>query len=247
MSCSPQRKRRTSADLELTDDPTSSPRASDSPRTAVARRFGALDLHDLHDSHSANTSDDSQTPRKRRQKDIISPERMRLPRSPPVSPAGPATVQGLGLSLGPAAPLTPSSSPAKRVVVASPSPQRETSPGRRGKGRRRLRSPSPRIAGDNGEGGYLTWQPGEITGYTIDSTVPDDSDGLGINGLGFVPSPAEAERRRDRRRKQVLEWRAREARDERRRRVERRSGGKVRDVDQGEASRRVRFGVVAGD
>jgi len=52
---------------------------------------------------------------------------------------------------------------------------------------------------------------------------PDD-DGTGLNGLGFRPTAATAVARNQRRRKQVLEWKARQAREERERRALKRRG-----------------------
>ena len=69
----------------------------------------------------------------------------------------------------------------------------------------------------------LTWQDSEITGQDIDLTSPDD-DGLGINGIGFKPTPAMAYVRSQKRKQQVNEWRAREAREARQKRIERRRG-----------------------
>ncbi|KAI9889157.1 MAG: hypothetical protein M1814_005748 [Vezdaea aestivalis] len=63
------------------------------------------------------------------------------------------------------------------------------------------------------------WQDHEITGH-IPSTIDDV---LGLNGVGFKPTPAMAWARTQKRRAQVLEYRAREAREERRRRGERRA------------------------
>ncbi|GAB7352139.1 hypothetical protein MBLNU459_g2629t1 [Dothideomycetes sp. NU459] len=70
----------------------------------------------------------------------------------------------------------------------------------------------------------LTWQDHEITGHTISPNEPDD-DGEGINGIGFRPTPAIAARRAENRRRQVSEWRAREAREARQRRFEKRRVG----------------------
>lgn len=67
----------------------------------------------------------------------------------------------------------------------------------------------------------LTWQDDEITGHDIDFTSVDD-DGEGINGIGFKPTPAIAYARSQKRKQQVNEWRAREAREARQRRFERR-------------------------
>ena len=51
-----------------------------------------------------------------------------------------------------------------------------------------------------------------------------EDDGEGINGVGFRPTAAMAHKRAERRRLQVAEWRAREAREARVRRAERRRG-----------------------
>ncbi|KAI6884977.1 hypothetical protein KC360_g6058 [Hortaea werneckii] len=70
----------------------------------------------------------------------------------------------------------------------------------------------------------LTWQDDEITGHELDANDPGD-DGLGINGIGFRPTPAEAEARSQRRKKQIANWKAQEAREARQRRMDRRRGG----------------------
>ncbi|KAF7191562.1 hypothetical protein HII31_07064 [Pseudocercospora fuligena] len=89
----------------------------------------------------------------------------------------------------------------------------------------------------------LTWQDDEITGHEI--TSPDD-DGEGINGIGFKPTPAIAQVRSQKRRQQVNEWKAREARDARQRRMDRRRGmggdGASDPATSGEPTKRhVRF------
>ncbi|KAL8662558.1 MAG: hypothetical protein Q9202_004610 [Teloschistes flavicans] len=63
----------------------------------------------------------------------------------------------------------------------------------------------------------LWWADTEITGH-----LPDDptDDGYGINGVGFLPTPAMASARAERRKRQVAEWKSREARDARQRRSE---------------------------
>ncbi|KAK4990634.1 Glutamate decarboxylase 2 [Elasticomyces elasticus] len=68
----------------------------------------------------------------------------------------------------------------------------------------------------------LVWQDSEITGHNVDPS-PDD-DGEGINGIGFKPTPAIAAARIVKRRRQVKEWRDREAREARMRRMEKRRG-----------------------
>ncbi|KAI4239033.1 MAG: hypothetical protein L6R40_005619 [Gallowayella cf. fulva] len=63
----------------------------------------------------------------------------------------------------------------------------------------------------------LWWADTEITGH--DPKDPSD-DGYGINGVGFLPTPAMASARAERRKRQVAEWKSREAREARQRRSE---------------------------
>ncbi|KAH8687110.1 hypothetical protein BGZ60DRAFT_392846 [Tricladium varicosporioides] len=65
----------------------------------------------------------------------------------------------------------------------------------------------------------LTWHDDEITGH--DPSDPED-DGEGINGIGFKPTAAEAYARTQKRKKQMAEYRSREAQEERAKRSERR-------------------------
>ena len=93
----------------------------------------------------------------------------------------------------------------------------------------------------------LWWNDADITGYNPND--PTD-DGYGINGVGFLPTPAIANARAERRKKQVAEWKNREAREARQKRSDRR---RRRDrsvgasIDQGDGStradegRKVRF------
>lgn len=75
----------------------------------------------------------------------------------------------------------------------------------------------------------LWWSDAEITGH--DPKDPSD-DGYGINGVGFLPTPAIANARTERRKKQVAEWKNREAREARQRRSDRR---RRRDADAADA------------
>ncbi|KAL8674752.1 MAG: hypothetical protein Q9168_000836 [Polycauliona sp. 1 TL-2023] len=95
----------------------------------------------------------------------------------------------------------------------------------------------------------LWWADTEITGH--DPKDPTD-DGEGINGVGFIPTPAMASARAERRKKQVAEWKSREAKEARQRRGEARrrrdlemSNEGVRaskgPLDSGQQQRRVRF------
>ncbi len=65
----------------------------------------------------------------------------------------------------------------------------------------------------------LWWTDTEITGHN--PTDPTD-DGYGINGVGFVPTPAIANARAERRKRQVADWKNREAKEARQKRSDRR-------------------------
>ncbi|ETI27388.1 hypothetical protein G647_09578 [Cladophialophora carrionii CBS 160.54] len=73
------------------------------------------------------------------------------------------------------------------------------------------------------------WHDSEITGH--DPNDPDD-DGYGINGIGFKPTAAIAWTRSQQRKRQLTEWKNREAREARQQRSERRK----RLFDDGEAA-----------
>ncbi|KAL6703476.1 hypothetical protein ACN47E_009650 [Coniothyrium glycines] len=71
----------------------------------------------------------------------------------------------------------------------------------------------------------LTWKDSEITGHLADPSIDPDDDGTGINGIGFRPTPALAYARSQKRRQQINEWKARETREARAKRSERRRRG----------------------
>lgn len=88
----------------------------------------------------------------------------------------------------------------------------------------------------------LTWHEDEITVYDPED---DDDDGVGINGIGFKPTPAIAQARTMKRRQQLAEYRKREDREARARRNLRRRGSPERAAAALEsnesAARKVRF------
>ncbi|TLD24026.1 hypothetical protein PspLS_06454 [Pyricularia sp. CBS 133598] len=98
----------------------------------------------------------------------------------------------------------------------------------------------------------LTWHEDEITVYDPND---EDDDGVGINGIGFRPTPAIAHARSMKRRQQLAEYKKREEREARARRTLRRrtspkSGSEAAKVPDGDANptespeppaRRVRF------
>ena len=66
----------------------------------------------------------------------------------------------------------------------------------------------------------LWWEEAEITGH--DPTDPTD-DGYGINGIGFIPTPAMERARVQLRKRQIAAWKLREAKEARQARSDRRS------------------------
>lgn len=103
------------------------------------------------------------------------------------------------------------------------------------------RAKSPRSASPT-----LWWTETEITGHNPKDPM---DDGYGINGVGFLPTPAIAHARAERRRRQVVEWKNREAREARQKRSEMRRRRHVEDQGLGSATagmpggevRKVRF------
>lgn len=71
----------------------------------------------------------------------------------------------------------------------------------------------------------LTWQDDEITGHLTGPANDPDDDGTGLNGIGFKPTPAIAYHRAQKRRQQLSEWKARETREARAKRIQRRHRG----------------------
>lgn len=89
----------------------------------------------------------------------------------------------------------------------------------------------------------LTWHDDEITVYDPED---EDDDGVGINGIGFKPTPAIAYARSIKKRQQLAEYRKREEREARARRSHRRRGTPERPapppkLERKDAARKVRF------
>lgn len=78
----------------------------------------------------------------------------------------------------------------------------------------------------------LTWHEDEITIYDPED---EDDDGVGINGIGFKPTPAIAYARTMKRRQQLAEYKKREEREARARRSLRRRGGSPAPTHRGHA------------
>ena len=104
------------------------------------------------------------------------------------------------------APLEIPDSPPLRPI-SSPTPPSMT----------KSRSPPPQS--------LLWWSDMEITGHN--PSDPTD-DGYGINGVGFLPTPAIANARAERRKRQLADWKSREAKEARQKRGDRR---RRRDIE----------------
>lgn len=135
-------------------------------------------------------------------------------------------------------PTTPTTSPKKKKPTPSPRKRQNSNP------QAKLRKPrlSPPLTSSDVEDPF-TWHDSEITGHN--PTDPSD-DGYGINGIGFKPTPALAWARSEKRRKQVADWRNREAREAREKRREKRDGAdpdKMRTVQTGAIQKKVKFDV----
>ncbi|PYH63564.1 uncharacterized protein BO88DRAFT_409114 [Aspergillus vadensis CBS 113365] len=131
-------------------------------------------------------------------------------------------------------------SPSPRKRRSTPSPRKKKLPTT--SSTMRSRSASPPLITDTAEN-PLTWHDSEITGHN--PTDPTD-DGYGLNGIGFKPTAAMAWARSERRKKQVAEWRSREAREAREKRRERRDGAdfeRIRSIQSGAIQKRVKFDV----
>ncbi|PLN83346.1 hypothetical protein BDW42DRAFT_165245 [Aspergillus taichungensis] len=151
---------------------------------------------------------------------------------PPPPPPPPSPPRKSSPSVTPSPKKKPTSSPRKKRN------QKRNPPSTSHQRNRRSPPPSTSSAAED----PLTWRDSEITGH--DQTDPTD-DGYGINGVGFKPTAAMAWMRSQKRRKQVAEWKNREARDERERRIDRRNGGglDLHSIRNGAIRKKVKFDV----
>lgn len=181
---------------------------NESPRTKVAEQFRRLELEFLAQRESSG--DEAGSPRKRARRGVVV--------ETPLSERVQANADEDEL---PEDENDPESLPESNPTTSSPTPtpRHGTPP---------LSTNSiasnPASSSPGQDRTALTWQDSEITGHDIDAGDVND-DGEGINGIGFRPTPAMAWSRKQRRRQQVNEWRVREAREARMRRLERRRGG----------------------
>ena len=231
--------------LKTTSLPTGPHMESDlviegSPRSTVTGRLQNLDLDEHHQIPSLDIDLSFETREVSTDRNsgafqpqiFLPPQRFIGPITPPPSSSGPpsGTSQLAYESQPTTMPIEIPETPRLRPVSSPTPPPLSTKP----------KSPPPPSPA-------LWWSDTEITGYN--PSDPTD-DGYGINGVGFLPTPAIANARAERRKKQVAEWKNREAREarqkrsDRRRRRDRSVGG---SNDQGnncstaEEGRRVRF------
>ena len=205
-----------------------------SPRTAVAGHLQNLDLDKQQRSIGVDfckASEEEMVPRKRSVRDeeeedqshIHSQNSNNTPLSPPstlLEQSNPA------LKTFPhEIPETPRPTPVSPTMACVPS-------------RTSNKSPVPSSS-------TLWWTDKEITGHN--PTDPSD-DGYGINGVGFIPTAAVANARAERRKRQVADWKNREAKDARQKRSDMRRR-KEADIEHlksieglgADESRKVRF------
>ncbi|KAK4497098.1 hypothetical protein PRZ48_011548 [Zasmidium cellare] len=194
----------------------------DSPRTRVAERFRGLEIEGSPRKRvRVDESEIEATP-------MVEGRELEIPESVEVTREGEVEVEMGSPSPTPVpAPTNPRRTFAKvpslrkesSYLSTRASPPTTSSPPQK----RRLSSPpapTPSLETMALEPpSSLTWSLSEITGHDIDTTNPDD-DGEGINGIGFKPTPAMAAARSLKRKKQVEEWKSREAREARQRRIE---------------------------
>ena len=228
---SPKRKRGTSEDhtaglspyairirTELPSRPIEDPLAgSYSPRAAVAGQLQALHIQEEHGPNSV-----SYIPR--RKKETVSSSSMNpslqtafsfFETSSTNNNGTPAASTTTTPSTPPQIPSTPhlkpvSPSPAR---IISPLLRRKLSPPLKSPPRSRSPPPPPFFHGSRSP--------------SPSDTI--DTQNLGLNGIGYKPTPAMAYARAQRRKQQVAEWKAREAKEARQRRIEsRRQGGAIR-------------------
>ena len=194
--------------------------------------------------HPSNGSAPTSTPMMRTQSDQPVSSRPSPPSTPRLEPVEPTTpsndvISPLSSSPPPNAKAAAPASPPHLViddptVTGTDAPNPSTSAATS-----RPKSPPP--PSSDAAPSDLVWTADEITGH--DPTDPAD-DGRGINGIGFRPTAALAAKRALARRRQVLEWKAREARDARQRRAERRA---VMGGGDGLSMSGSRGGVVGGE
>lgn len=210
-----------------------------SPRLAVAGRLGALAIHSDQllnfEPPNGNNTTNQFAP-------FAQPRCWTGNNMPPILPTiegNPNPNQALVEPTKKEDPTTPPS-PTKKQKRSSSTPRKKRSP----MGSPKMRKPrlSPPLTSSTSEDPF-TWHDDEITGHN--PTDPND-DGYGINGIGFKPTAAIAWARTEKRRRQVADWKNREAREARERRREKREGvdlDRMRTTQTGAVQKKVKFEV----
>lgn len=208
---------------------------TNSPRSVAAGRFQSLDLQEHSQIPQLDFGRRSEAPMGMSKESLKSggfhpqislPTRsFNGPMTPPPSSNGPrcALTQPESQDGPPKLPLEIPETPRLRPV-SSPTPPPSAT---------KSKSPPPSTPLSP----TLWWNDTEITGHN--PSDPTD-DGYGINGIGFLPTPAIANARAERRKKQVAEWKNREAREARQKRSDRRRRG---IADSGPANVTIESGV----
>lgn len=229
--------------------PPTPPSAASSPRTSVANRLSNLSLRNF-DLESVSFTPQQSPSKKRARSPIIEPQGRQEDLHKLSCNNGRVAIESLlnpnddhqdsSLKdvdmqiLRPVSIREPSHEPRSKSQpphdsTANP-PRRKLSPKPKLK---RKKSPPPPSIGDGpsepiDEEDLFTWHDHEITGHLMQDA---DDDGYGINGVGFRPTAALAYARSQRRKQQIDDWKARESKDARQMRSERR-----RKVDDGGSS-----------
>ncbi|EGE84329.1 hypothetical protein BDDG_07274 [Blastomyces dermatitidis ATCC 18188] len=194
------------------DDECNPAIGGNSPQISVAGELGELDLHGTStyrfESASHGASDDKQMTDKMDEEPSVQGT-INIDAAPTVTPTDTKEKEKIPLASPDGGDLQATSAAPARQQSKHSSQQKH-----------RSRQKSPPLSGDVNENPF-TWRDSEITGYA--PTDPND-DGYGINGIGFKPTAAIAWDRSQRRKKQVAEWKSREAREAREMRKSRRDG-----------------------
>ena len=186
-------------------------------------KLGAMDVDEPESGDTRTTSTNAKPKKKVAILDIPTLEpALHTPREIPETPQAPRPriVADIAAFAQPTAFVSPSggtSSP-QTSFSSQNSPASTSQPQSPSKSDPRKMPASPPLSA-------LTWQDAEITGHLTGPANDPDDDGTGLNGIGFKPTPAIAYQRAQRRKQQLSEWKARESREARAKRTQRRHRG----------------------
>jgi hypothetical protein len=219
-------------------------RGRNSPRAAVAGRLGELAIHGdqrLNFELQSGNQNNGQVAPSTQPKcwTGLESDASRMPETLPTIEGTPNPAEARAGATEGEQHTTPTS-PAKKQKRSSASPRKNRNSLTPPKMRKQRLSPPLTSSGTEDP---FTWHDDEITGH--DPADPND-DGYGINGIGFKPTAAIAWARTEKRRRQVADWKNREAREAREKRREKRDGvgmDKMRTIQQGAIQKKVKFDV----